>query len=563
MEDDKDALMLSQVSLETSISELPVSDVSVLDSSCQGLTVVSNPGPSHGPQPGENISVSGTVPDAGVEDAPSLSSQGPAKSSTTRKKRNRKRKRRSRRRQCGEKGTMETKMETEADQEESLGKGMEEQNQGEVPSEDSHREASSSKEEEKAHSPEKAGASSDLSANEQAGKNEGEGGGKVSEEGEAHSPEKAGASSGLSANEQAGKNEGEGGGKVSEEGEAHSPEKAGASSGLSANEQAGKNEGEGGGKVSEEGEAHSPEKAGTSSGLSANEQAGKGEGEGGGKAQGPKEHGEVESQTKSREKSVEGSQKDFAKKEEKTTGPSNLNSESQMQERESPGQSRTTAAESTDEGAMFTICFHAVFAKAFRFNRERDQVILVHWNGHTPLELRKFKSLGKQGYLTESYLRYDGRYIKGKRIQYQLAVLKGEHLTFEMAVRCLNISYNAKGNEWHQYEGPVLPQPSWDPVRLVQRMLGMSPDDIVALKQAAGDILLQTVFDRLSPLNCASIKTFLQHLSQFKRCYGSQDEDYQTGTEIAFGVKEVRNLTSSLTKLKLEHCEASEMTGPL
>nr|XP_014350051.1 PREDICTED: E3 ubiquitin-protein ligase RNF213-like [Latimeria chalumnae] len=484
MEDDKDALMLSQVSLETSISELPVSDVSVLDSSCQGLTVVSNPGPSHGPQPGENISVSGTVPDAGVEDAPSLSSQGPAKSSTTRKKRNRKRKRRSRRRQCGEKGTMETKMETEADQEESLGKGMEEQNQGEVPSEDSHREASSSKEEEKAHSPEKAGASSDLSANEQAGKNEGEG----------------------------------------------------------ANEQAGKNEGEGGGKVSEEGEAHSPEKAGTSSGLSANEQAGKGEGEGGGKAQGPKEHGEVESQTKSREKSVEGSQKDFAKKEEKTTGPSNLNSESQMQERESPGQSRTTAAESTDEGAMFTICFHAVFAKAFRFNRERDQVILVHWNGHTPLELRKFKSLGKQGYLTESYLRYDGRYIKGKRIQYQLAVLKGEHLTFEMAVRCLNISYNAKGNEWHQYEGPVLPQPSWDPVRLVQRMLGMSPDDIVALKQAAGDILLQTVFDRLSPLNCASIKTFLQHLSQFKRCYGSQDEDYQTGTEIAFGVKEVTDL---------------------
>ncbi|XP_066518776.1 E3 ubiquitin-protein ligase rnf213-beta [Hoplias malabaricus] len=167
---------------------------------------------------------------------------------------------------------------------------------------------------------------------------------------------------------------------------------------------------------------------------------------------------------------------------------------------------------------VFTFHVYIVVNKRFRFNRDKDKLLLCHQGGSFELEMTYFRSLREKGYLIEAKLTVDECNLqRGSDVFYQYAVQQKNNVINEIAERVLRIPFD------RSVKDKVISE-AWT---------------------HSARSLLDRLFEKWNPSNQESVKTFTQLLNSYKRSFLSAEERVSYFKDVHTPVVKVTELIAS------------------
>ncbi|KAK2820122.1 hypothetical protein Q5P01_023081 [Channa striata] len=178
--------------------------------------------------------------------------------------------------------------------------------------------------------------------------------------------------------------------------------------------------------------------------------------------------------------------------------------------------------------SMFTFHVYAVLDKKFRFNQEKDTLLLFHAGGHSPLEMTHFVGLKQDGYLVEARLSVEEKDLtRGQLMAYGFGVTRRNKDIVEMARRHIFLQWDPSVKELHLYEGFIS---YWEGRSLIEsglQAVGLKKSAGVAVSdawQASARTLLDTIFQKWTPSDKQSTERLCDNLTYFRNSLGSAHE---------------------------------------
>ncbi|XP_058262202.1 E3 ubiquitin-protein ligase rnf213-beta isoform X1 [Hemibagrus wyckioides] len=170
---------------------------------------------------------------------------------------------------------------------------------------------------------------------------------------------------------------------------------------------------------------------------------------------------------------------------------------------------------------MFTFYVYLVLDKHFKFNREKDKLLICTENSSNELHITLFRPLKKDGYLIEADFSVEEGYVqRGNVIRYKYAVQQQGKERQEIATRHIHMPYNHSEKEMHIFEVQVMySSPGW-----LQRFFRTADKIISGTWHSSAYLLLNRLFEKWEPSNQEAMKTFTQLLYQYQWCFLSANE---------------------------------------
>ncbi|XP_072523911.1 E3 ubiquitin-protein ligase rnf213-beta [Salminus brasiliensis] len=181
------------------------------------------------------------------------------------------------------------------------------------------------------------------------------------------------------------------------------------------------------------------------------------------------------------------------------------------------GKQRKTSPERGPTGQpAFTFFVHIIVDKGFRFNRDKDKLLLIHDGGRIELDITYFRGLREKGYLIEAKFSVDECNLqRDSTISYKYAVLQRQNVIPEIALRQLWISFG-HSKEIHLFEAHM----SRPGLNNWLRSWIKSADKVVTEAwENSAHFLLDRLFETWKLSNQDNIHQFIQHLNSYKCCF--------------------------------------------
>ncbi|XP_032899856.1 E3 ubiquitin-protein ligase rnf213-alpha-like [Amblyraja radiata] len=216
---------------------------------------------------------------------------------------------------------------------------------------------------------------------------------------------------------------------------------------------------------------------------------------------------------------------------------------------------------------MVSIYFHAILSKDFKFNPCKDKVFIRSgsladdWDTNI-LEMNVTKDLGEHGYLIEGCHSVHKDKIQ-KQHPYKYAVIRDNIMQYEFIYksdspkdciinRCLVINQHfLYEREWHQYDDIICAPHDKGWADKLLDFIRSEKNDIKRGKQLAGEIMVDSIFDILTPWNEKNLKNFLRQLRQFYEVYKNPmvfERRPVTWFSLSFGMKDVQDILKDALK---------------
>ncbi|XP_026207099.1 E3 ubiquitin-protein ligase rnf213-beta isoform X2 [Anabas testudineus] len=170
---------------------------------------------------------------------------------------------------------------------------------------------------------------------------------------------------------------------------------------------------------------------------------------------------------------------------------------------------------------MFTFHVYAVLDKRFKFNQERDELLLLHEGGYLPIEVTHFVGKKQGGYLVEGNFCIEAKTLEREiPVTYWYGVKKSNKETPEVATRQVRVPYSCE--ELHLYEGFISCQEHQSLWQTGLGMVGWRKPKGVELSdawQTSARTLLDRIFQKWSPSDKQSTQSLCDHLMHFMRSF--------------------------------------------
>ncbi|XP_067343642.1 E3 ubiquitin-protein ligase rnf213-beta isoform X4 [Channa argus] len=177
--------------------------------------------------------------------------------------------------------------------------------------------------------------------------------------------------------------------------------------------------------------------------------------------------------------------------------------------------------------SVFAFHIYAVLDKRFRFNQEKDTLLLFHGGGCLPLEMTHFVGLKQDGYLVEARISMEEKDLpRGQWLEYGFGVTPRNKNIIEMARRDILIPPDLSVKELHLYEGFISCQEgsSWQS-SLAEAVGWKKPGVAVSdAWQASARTLLDSIFQKCTPSDKQSTEKLCDNLRHFTTSLGSAHE---------------------------------------
>ncbi|KAK3529115.1 hypothetical protein QTP70_016547 [Hemibagrus guttatus] len=204
---------------------------------------------------------------------------------------------------------------------------------------------------------------------------------------------------------------------------------------------------------------------------------------------------------------------------------------------------------------MFTFYVNLILDKHFKFNINKDKLLICTENSSYELHITLSRPMKKDGScLIEANFSVDESYVeRGGVIIYNYAVQQQGKKRQEIATRQIRIPYDHSEKELHIFEVQVMySSPGW-----LQRFF-ISADKIISEAcHNSAILLLNRLFEKWEPSNQEAMKTFTQLLNQYHWCFHSARERVSYHNELTTPFIKV----SELIAAKLVMILKGEMEG--
>ncbi|XP_047673206.1 E3 ubiquitin-protein ligase rnf213-beta isoform X2 [Tachysurus fulvidraco] len=165
---------------------------------------------------------------------------------------------------------------------------------------------------------------------------------------------------------------------------------------------------------------------------------------------------------------------------------------------------------------MFTFYVYLLLEKSFKFNKDKDKLLICFESGSYELQITLFRTMKKDGYLIEANFSVDECYAKrGSVFNYSYAVRQQGKEKVEIATRHFQIPFNHLEKELHIFEGHVThSSPGW-----LLTFFTSADEFISEAWHNSAYLLLNRLFEKWEPSNQEAMKTFTQLLNQYQWCF--------------------------------------------
>ncbi|XP_026171361.1 E3 ubiquitin-protein ligase rnf213-beta isoform X2 [Mastacembelus armatus] len=174
---------------------------------------------------------------------------------------------------------------------------------------------------------------------------------------------------------------------------------------------------------------------------------------------------------------------------------------------------------------MFTCYIYAVLDKKFKFNQERDELLLCYPGGYSPLQVTHFVGVKPVGYLLEASLSIEERDLqRGIWWTYWYGVKKQDKVLEGITLRHEYIPQDPGIKELHLYEGFIISPEGRSFWRAGLDMVGFTKqkgEEISDAWQASAKTLLSRILHKWSPSDKQSTERLCENLKHFKMSLGS------------------------------------------
>ncbi|XP_060751752.1 E3 ubiquitin-protein ligase rnf213-beta isoform X2 [Tachysurus vachellii] len=191
---------------------------------------------------------------------------------------------------------------------------------------------------------------------------------------------------------------------------------------------------------------------------------------------------------------------------------------------------------------MFTFYVYLLLEKSFKFNKDKDKLLICFENGSYELQITLFRPMKKDGFLIEANFSVDECYVeRGSVFSYSYAVQQQGKERVEIATRQFQIPFNHVDKELHIFEVHVTHSiPSW-----LQRVFKSASEFISEAWHNSAFLLLNRLFEKWDPSNQEAMKAFTQLLNQFLLCFLSARERVSYNYNLSTPLIEVFDLIAA------------------
>ncbi|XP_053366887.1 E3 ubiquitin-protein ligase rnf213-beta isoform X1 [Clarias gariepinus] len=172
------------------------------------------------------------------------------------------------------------------------------------------------------------------------------------------------------------------------------------------------------------------------------------------------------------------------------------------------------------EKPMFTLYVYLVLDQSFKFNKEKDKLLICYENWDFELNITLFREIDKKVCLIEANLSIDEHYVKrGGVLYYNYAVQQRRKKIVEIAKRTL--TFNPSLKEIHLFEGHISGSgfKEW-----LRSWITSAEKEISEAWQNSARILLNRLFEQWEPSNQETIRTFIQLLNNYIWCFYNSNQ---------------------------------------